>query len=246
MNKFRALIANPNAGLVRSVLLIVLAIVLTSALFWIGGRIVGIDQNGALSQTFKAAQNSPWSLLIVIAAFTAASFVAAPQFLLIAICVAAFGPVRGFAFSFLATLISAAANFLVARLLGASWLSSRRPGTIKTVSEFVGRNGFFTSMIVRIVPSAPFVVVNMGLGLTSTPFLAFIAGTAVGIIPKTALIALLGKVVERAQAGDVGAIAYLAAAALTWVVLALGARWLLQRRSQWRAAKAASDTPAGP
>lgn len=231
MNKLRALIANRDASLLRTIALVALVVLGASALFLITGRAL-IDGHGTLAETFKAAAASPWSFPIVAAAFTALSFVAAPQFLLIALCVAAFGPVRGFAYAYAATLISASANFLAARYLGGAWLRRRQPGTLKTISEFLGRNGFFSAMIVRIVPSAPFVVVNMGLGVTTTPYLAFLAGTAVGILPKTTLVALLGKVVERARTGDTTAIVYLVLAALAWIALALAARWLVNRRSR--------------
>ena len=43
--------------------------------------------------------------------FIPASFIGAPQFVLIAACVVAFGPIEGFFYSWIATVISAAANF---------------------------------------------------------------------------------------------------------------------------------------
>jgi len=70
----------------------------------------------------------------------------------------------------------------------------------------------------------------MGLGLTATSYAAFISGTAIGILPKTALIALLGKVVERAQSGDLQAIQYLVLAALGWIALAFMTKWIVRRR----------------
>ncbi|MCB1511712.1 MAG: TVP38/TMEM64 family protein [Hyphomicrobiaceae bacterium] len=231
MNKLRALIANRDASMVRTLVLVALVIAGASVLFLITGRAL-VDGNGTVAGMFKAAAASPWAFPIVALAFTALSFVAAPQFLLIALSVAAFGPLRGFAFAYAATLISASVNFLFARYVGAAWLRERQPGTLKTISEFVGRNGFFSAMIVRIVPSAPFVVVNMGLGLTTTPYIAFIAGTAIGILPKTTLVALLGKVLEQARTGDASAIAYLVAAAIAWIALALAARWLVNRRGR--------------
>lgn len=231
MDWFRRLYSSRNADTIRAVTLIVLAVLAVSAVFWTAGRLVGLDENGTLSETFKAAAASPWALPIVIMCFTAASFVGAPQFLLIALAVAAFGPVRGFVFSYVATLISASTNFLVARRFGARWLRRRRGATLKTLTEFVGRNGFYSALIVRIVPSAPFVVVNMGMGMTTMPYSAFLAGTGVGVVPKTALIALLGKIVQRARAGETDAILYLVLAAIVWIALAFLARWLLRRRT---------------
>lgn len=230
----RTLIDKLDRSTLRSVLLILLAIALVSTIFWLSSRLIGVEQDGRLSLIFKSLTDSNWAFPVVIATFTLASFIGVPQFVLIAITVAAFGPVKGFIFSYVATLISSTVNFQVARQLGASWIRRRGWTTVEHVSALVGRNGFFSAMVVRVVPTAPFVVVNMGLGLTHMAYLSFLSGTAVGTIPKTALIALLGKVVERAQAGDPQAIQYLVMAALGWVVLAFAARWLLQKRERSR------------
>jgi len=237
-------LSNPNGDFLRSLALLFLAVAGASAVVWFTSSIIGTDSNGALGQAFKALATSPWALPAVIALFTAASFVGIPQFILIALAVAAFGPLRGFAFAYIASLISASVNFLLARYLGIRWRGRNKPGrgmadtipeinahpsTLKTISELVGQNGFFTAMIVRIIPSAPFVVVNMALALTTMPYVTFLAGTAVGTIPKTALIAVLGKVVERAGTGETDAIIYLGLAAFGWAALAYVAKVLLKR-----------------
>lgn len=221
---------SPNSWL-RGALLALLTVAAVSCVFLVSAQIIGLDENGILNRTFRGFVDSPWALPVVITAFSAASFIGAPQFLLIAVTVAVFGPVKGFLFSVAATIVSASLNFLIARSFGAEWLRKRNWNDVDRVMDMVGRNGFVAALLVRVIPSAPFIVVNMGLGLTKTSYIAFITGTAIGILPKTALIALLGKVVERAQSGDAQAILYLIAAAVTWLALAFAGRWALQRRN---------------
>ncbi len=216
----------------RSLPLVLAMIVAVSAIFWISAHIIGLDENGILNQTFQRFADSPWALPVVVLAFTLASFIGAPQFLLIAVTVAAFGSLTGFLYSIAATLVSSSVNFQLARWVGADWLRRRGWADLDSIMAMVGRNGFLASLLVRVVPSAPFIVVNMGLGLTNTSFAAFFLGTAIGILPKTAVIALLGKVVERAQSGDPEAIAYLVLAAVIWLALAFFGKWALQRREQ--------------
>lgn len=217
---------------VRNLGVVVLAVLGVSAIFWASAHIIGLDENGILNQTFRSFSDSPWAPLIVATAYMLASLIGAPQFLLIAVTVAVFGSLNGFFLSLFATLCSATFNFLLARFVGAEWLRNRGWGGVDDMMETVGRNGFLTSLIVRVVPSAPFIVVNMGLGLTNTTFLAFLTGTAIGILPKTALIALLGKVVERAQSGDIVAIGYLAAALTCWLLIAFVGKYVLERRGR--------------
>jgi uncharacterized membrane protein YdjX (TVP38/TMEM64 family) len=236
MARLRAILRGRDNASLHNILLLILTVVAVSVGFWLSANIIGLDENGILARTFKSFAGSPWALPVVAAGYTAASFIGAPQFLLIAITVAAFGPLYGFVYSTLATLVSASVNFLVARYLGADWLRRRGWKGIGSLSDMVGRNGFMSALLVRIIPSAPFIVVNMGLGLTRTSLPAFFAGTAIGILPKTALIALLGKVVERAQSGDLQAIQYLVLAALGWIGLAFLAKWIVRRREAVREA----------
>lgn len=235
MSRLKQILRGRDRASLRNIALLILAVVAASLVLWFSAKVIGLDENGVLSTTFRSFIGSPWALPVVTLGFTAASFIGAPQFLLIAVTVAAFGPLYGFLFSFAATLFSASANFLLARYVGAEWLRNRGWKGIGSLTEMVGRNGFMAALMVRIIPSAPFIVVNMGLGLTRTPYTAFLAGTAIGILPKTALIALLGKVVERAQTGDLQAILYLLAAAGGWIALAVLAKWIVRRREAARA-----------
>ncbi len=239
MARLRAILRGRDTISWRNIAMLILVVAAVSAGFWLSANIIGLDENGILSRTFKSFAGSPWALPVVAAGFTAASFIGAPQFLLIAVTVAAFGPFQGFVFSILSTLVSSSVNFLMARYLGADWLRRRGWKGIGSLTEMVGRNGFMSALLVRIIPSAPFIVVNMGLGLTRTSYPAFISGTAIGILPKTALIALLGKVVERAQTGDLEAIQYLAIAAACWIGLAFLAKWIVRRREELKKQRAA-------
>lgn len=224
--------AAPEKRRLRSLALAIAVIAGVSALFWLSAQVIGLDENGILNQTLNSFADSNFALPVVALAFSLASLIGAPQFLLIAVTVAVFGPITGFFFSVCATLVSASFNFYLARVLGSKWLQKRGWANVDKAMDLVGRNGFLASLVVRIVPSAPFIVVNMGLGLTKTPYLAFLAGTAIGILPKTGLIALLGKVVERAQTGDVTAIIYLAMAAFIWFAAAMAAKAMLQARER--------------
>lgn len=240
MARLRAILRGRDSASLRNIGLLIATVVAVSVLFWLSANVIGLDQNGILATTFRSFIGSPWAIPVVALGYTLASFIGAPQFLLIAVTVAAFGPLYGFVFSVVATLISATINFLMARHLGADWLRRRGWQGIGGLTEMVGRNGFLAALLVRIIPSAPFIVVNMGLGLTRTSYLAFLSGTAIGILPKTALIALLGKVVERAQSGELTAIGYLLAAAVGWIGLALFAKWVVRRREEARARRAAA------
>lgn len=201
---------------------------LVAAVFVIGRFVLDIEPSSV--RTWFASASSEWyAMPATIAIFTVLAFVGAPQFALIAAAVFAFGPVLGFIFSWIATLVSASLNFWLGRYLGADTVRRYGGQTVNRISEFVGRNGFWASLIVRIVPSAPFIVVNMAAGVSRMSYFAFIAGAGIGIIPKTAVIAFFGgSLMALFAGGGWEAWTALAAAAIAWVIFMLFARRLMR------------------
>jgi uncharacterized membrane protein YdjX (TVP38/TMEM64 family) len=101
----------------------------------------------------------------------------------------------------------------------------------KRFMHMVGENGFFASLIVRQVPTAPFIVVNMAAGITPMRQWDFLGGTALGIIPKIALTAFAGASVLQVMKGG-GVVHYLilGGIAVLWIGIGWLARGWLKRR----------------
>jgi uncharacterized membrane protein YdjX (TVP38/TMEM64 family) len=157
-----------------------------------------------------------------------------PQFVLIAAAVVAFGPWLGFAYSWIGTMVSSLVGFWLGRAFAAGLLRDMKSQGVDRFMALIGQNGFMASLIVRLVPSAPFIVVNMAAGVTPMSFAAFAAGTALGVIPKIALTAFAGNsVVQAFNGGGLQHIALLVAVAAIWLAMGLVARqWLKRRENQ--------------
>jgi uncharacterized membrane protein YdjX (TVP38/TMEM64 family) len=203
-----------------------------AVVFMVGRSFMGGDTERELEAWLRGFSDGPWGLPVVILLFTAAAFVGAPQFVLIAACVVAFGPWLGFLYSWLATVVSAAATFWVGRVAGAKSLERFGGNVLNRMSRYVGQNAFAGSFIIRNVPSAPFIVVNMAFGVFGASFWQFLAGCALGVLPKTALVAFFGGSFMTAVSGDgVWTSAILAAIGVAWLGVMLLAREILRRRA---------------
>lgn len=198
--------------------------------FVFGATVLGFDGEGAVEAWLGAAQG-PWALPVAVAAFVLLAFLGLPQFMLIAAAVVAFGPWTGFAYSWIGTLVSALIGFGVGRLAGARALAVVPSDGVRQFVGLVGRNGFMASLIVRLVPSAPFIVVNMAAGVTPMRLTHFAAGTALGIVPKIALTAFAGNSIVEILKGEGARHApLLAAIGVGWLAIAWAARkWLKSR-----------------
>jgi uncharacterized membrane protein YdjX (TVP38/TMEM64 family) len=154
--------------------------------------------------------------------------------MLIAAAVVAFGPVTGFAYSWIGTMVSSLVGFYLGRTAGAKTLARFSGESVRRFMALVGRNGLFASFVVRLVPSAPFIVVNMAAGVTPMRVVDFTLGTALGILPKIVLTAFAGHSIVRLMKGEIGKDAlWLVAIAVAWVAIGLVARaWLKSREKE--------------
>jgi len=199
--------------------------------FVFGAQVLGFSGEATVERWMGAA-HGPLALPVAVAAFAALAFVGVPQFMLIAAAVVAFGGWTGFAYSWIGTMVSAMVGFYLGRTAGAKALARFSGEGVKRFMDHVGRNGFLASLIVRLVPSAPFIVVNMAAGVTPMRALDFAGGTALGIVPKIALTAFAGASIARFMRGEIGRdLIWLLLLVAAWIALGWGARHWLRARS---------------
>jgi uncharacterized membrane protein YdjX (TVP38/TMEM64 family) len=173
---------------------------LVLAMILLGRHYLGIDES-TLQSWFSAVNGSAWALPVTILVFVLAAFIGVPQWALIAGAVVAFGPVNGALYSWGGTMVSASVDFMIGRAIGAERVSRYGGALVNRMVAMVRRNGFVTSFTVRLVPTGPFILVNMAAGVSRMTLPAFLGGTALGIIPKIAAVAFLGQSLVGALQG---------------------------------------------
>ena len=207
-----------------------------------GASVLGIQREAEVERWLGFAAQSPVGLLIVIAAFSLLAFLGAPQVALYAAAVVAFGPLLGCLYSWIATEVSACVGFWVGRAFGSrldAWL--QKPA-IARYMDMIGQNGFVASLLVRLVPSAPFIVVNMAAGVSPMRFASFAAGTGLGIIPKIVLTAFAGHSAASAlKGGGLGHVALIVLVVAVWI----GVGWAARRWLKSRETSGGDDLPPG-
>lgn len=204
---------------------------LAGAVLAAGMLFVDLDQ-GAIARALRMLRDVWWAPAAVTGVFVVLAFIGAPQVVLIAATVAVFGPGEGMVLSWCATLVSASVGFALGRIGGAPALQRLLGGRGGRVLAFIGRNGFLASLIIRLVPSGPFIVVNMALGAARVPTAWFLGGTGAGILPKIALVAFGAHGLSEALRGDnLAALLFFAGAGVVWALIALVVRPMLLARS---------------
>lgn len=113
-----------------------------------------------------------------------------------AVCTIAGGAIFGFWPGLAAVLVGAVAGstlaFLLARRLGRGAVQDLGAERIRRLDEEIGRRGLVTVLVARLVPVVPFTTINYAFGLTSVSVRSYVAATAVGIVPGTAVYVAVG------------------------------------------------------
>lgn len=225
--------------------LVVSAVLLffVALMFFFGQRWLNLDDSGVLSEMLIRAAESPWAIPAVISVFVLLALTGFPQILLITATILTFGPVNGAIYSWVATMISATFTFGLGHMFGGVWVRRFGGERIQSLINFLGRHGVLASAMVRLVPSAPFIVVNAAAGAAHIPLWKYAIGTGMGIVPKIAFVATLGALTpEQADLGegvggivefftrrDPTALAMLAVVIGAWLGFLILVRWLFVR-----------------
>ncbi len=165
---------------------------------------VAIQRSGkgameAVSYAVEAARGAWWAVPAYLSAYAARSLVLFPAVLLTVAAGVLFGAWLGVPIALLGAVISAAISYEIARTIGPTEATLHRP-TVGPWAQRIQLAGFVTVLSMRLV-MLPFDPVNLLAGGLRIPRRAFLAGTALGLIPGVTAFALAGASVGRVDAG---------------------------------------------
>jgi uncharacterized membrane protein YdjX (TVP38/TMEM64 family) len=139
-----------------------------------------------------------WAPIVVVLAYTPASVVMFPRPLLTMAAGMAFGAVLGFAYAITGIVLAASIAFAVGRRLKRDMVRRLVGTRLNRISAALQRNGLLAMTAIRLVPVAPFVVVNLAAGAIRVRYWHFALGTVLGMMPGALVATLLGDQVKTA------------------------------------------------
>ena len=185
------------------------------------------DRVRAALQTFS---EGPWGPVTVLGAFVGVSLLFFPITVLIAATAAAFGPLLGFAYAVAGSLTSALITFGIGALVGREALNNVLGPRLNRIRDKIRRRGLIAVALVRLVPVAPFGVINLVAGASQIRFFDYLIGTALGMLPGIIAMAAVGHQIARMITHpSPEAFAWLTLAVLGWIALSLGLQALASK-----------------
>ncbi|MBT8079290.1 MAG: VTT domain-containing protein [Gammaproteobacteria bacterium] len=172
--------------------------------FWVYWAVHGSGEGfsfGALLGTLRGLADHPLAPFAVLPAFIMGSLVIAPVTGMIALCALLFDPWIASAAALAGTLTATAVNHWLGSHFH-STLMRRVPDSITDkISSLASSSDVWTLAGLRLIPIAPFTLVNLVVGASGIQLRDFIVGTLIAMTPGIVLICLS---IDRARAALAG------------------------------------------
>lgn len=178
-------------------------------------------------------RESSLTVPIVLGIYLLGSCLMVPINLLVLATAISFGSISGFFLALGGSLIGGLASYLLGRWLGRDAVQRLAGKKINQLSRKLARRGWLTISLVRVVPIAPFTIVNMVAGASHISARSFIIGTAVGMCPGILAIMIFEEGLERALRNpDWGTLGLALLTLLGGILVLVAGKKLLLKKSE--------------
>ena len=176
----------------------------------------------ALSEWAQQLEDMRTAPLIVLAVYVVGGLILLPVSLTIAVTGLVFGAWPGLLYALVGTAASAMATYGVGAAIGGERLARLGGKRVEALSHKVARKGLRSVITIRIVPVAPFAVINAILGASHVSWRDYLLGTLIGMSPGILIKVLFAdQLAEAATTSDENSLWLLAGAAVVLVALGI-------------------------
>jgi phospholipase D1/2 len=141
---------------------------------------LALDRLVAVGESFR---DEAWAPFAVLLAYIGAGLLAFPLVVLVAVTALVFGPWLGPLYTVAGATMSAALTFAIGRHLGRETIRKLAGPRVNALSRRLARRGLLAIVFVRMLPIAPFSIVNVVAGASHIRWFDFLLGTVVGLLP---------------------------------------------------------------
>jgi phosphatidylserine/phosphatidylglycerophosphate/cardiolipin synthase-like enzyme/uncharacterized membrane protein YdjX (TVP38/TMEM64 family) len=125
----------------------------------------------------------PMTPLMVLGAYVLAGLLVMPVMLVITVTGIVFGPLVGGVYALAGSMLSGIVTYAIGRKLGRETVRRFAGKRLNAITRGLAKRGLLTMILVRIVPVAPFTIVNVVAGASHIGVRDFVLGTALGMLP---------------------------------------------------------------
>jgi phospholipase D1/2 len=186
---------------------------------------------GSLVTFARSLEALPFTPLAVVASYVIAGLAMFPVLLLIAVTGIVFGPLYGTLYAIGGSMLSAAVAYGLGHWLGHDTVRRMLGPRINSLSRRIGKRGILAMVVIRMLPIAPFTVVNVVAGASHIRLRDYLIGTFFGMLPGITLtVTFVHHLAEAVRNPSAGTVAILGVVVAVIIAAAMGLQRLLNRK----------------
>lgn len=218
-------------GRIVMVLAAIALVILGGTLAWKYTALSEMAEPRRIAELVSAGRGQPWAVLVVIVVFVLGGVMLLPLNILVLGTAAAFGPWYGMLYSAVGAMANCLVVHTIAARLGKEALGRVLGGRWRKMLDGVRERGVLAVVIVRILPLAPFALVNLAAGAGGIRLTDFLLGSFLGLAPGVVLLSFLGdRLVRAALDPSLGEVALVVVGVVAYLGLAVAAQAALSKR----------------
>lgn len=209
-----------------------IALIAALSILWSFTPLAEYNDPDKIEGLFEQVRNAPFALLWLTLIYVVGGLLFFPVTALSTAVILIFGGVKGFIYATIGALASGLVGYGLGKLIGRRRLLSVFPKAEKAMDKIKG-SGVIGVTVIRMVPIAPFSVVNMAMGVIHVPIFAYLLGTALGLSPGKVMLAIFGQsFIDVFKNPDLHNILIAGAGIIAWI----GVVWMCNKLArQWQA-----------
>jgi phospholipase D1/2 len=185
-----------NHPLLRLVLILLVLLGLSAAWRWTAlGEWLSLERVTGWIDHLRGSPSAPF---VIVGGYIVGSLILVPVTLMVLATAFAFGPLTGSIYSLVGCLMAAVITYVLGRILGRDKVRRLAGSRLSRVSRRLADHGLVTMLTVRLLPVAPYTVVNVVAGASHIRFRDFVLGTIIGMAPGILAITFFEHQLETA------------------------------------------------
>jgi phospholipase D1/2 len=147
----------------------------------------------AVARALLGMTHSAWLPVLIVTVYVLSNAVMFPNTVLCFATILALGSHPGFLYATVGSLVAALAAYAFGRRYGAGPLRSFENQGVERMSRALRQGSILQVTLLRLLPLAPFSIVNLMAGAARVRFIPFTVGTLLGMLPGNLLFTAFGR-----------------------------------------------------
>jgi uncharacterized membrane protein YdjX (TVP38/TMEM64 family) len=206
---------------------LILLLLFAAAAAWKWTPLAEVINVNRAARWAASLRESPARHFYVLGVYVIGSVLVIPITLLILVTAVVFGPTLGAVYSLIGCLAGALVTYAIGYFLGQDFVRKIAGSKWPAIERKIGQTGIIAVATLRLLPVAPFSMVNVVSGAFKVPLRDYILGSILGLVPGILVTNLFAHQFESAIRNP-GVGTFLLLAALIAVSI-LGTVWLKRR-----------------